>query len=205
MRILIAAESPITRAGLESVVTQSPSLTVAGSVSTGHLSEQIREAQPDVVLLAWRHGLETSLDAWLESGPAFVLLMEDADQLAAAAGFHSGLRAVLPLRASPREIAVALEAAGEGLIVLHPDALNSRQIPGHAAKPSEAPDAPLTAREIEVLRLLAEGLANKNIAWELKISEHTVKFHIASIFTKLNASSRAEAVAIGIRQGVILL
>jgi len=55
------------------------------------------------------------------------------------------------------------------------------------------------------LRLLAEGFANKNIAWKLKISEHTVKFHIASIFTKLNVSSRAEAVAIGIRQGVILL
>jgi NarL family two-component system response regulator YdfI len=67
------------------------------------------------------------------------------------------------------------------------------------------PDAPLTPREIEVLRLLSEGLANKNIAWKLKISEHTVKFHIASIFTKLNVSSRAEAVAIGIRQGVILL
>ena len=179
-------------------------MTVAGSVSTGHLSEQIREAQPDVVLLAWRRGLEESLDAWLESGPAFVLLTEDADQ-PSTAGFRSGLRAILPLQASTREIAVAIEAAAEGLIILHPDAVNLRQVNGPAQRPAEAPDAPLTPREIEVLRLLAEGLANKNIAWKLKISEHTVKFHIASIFAKLNVSSRAEAVAIGIRQGVILL
>lgn len=205
MRILIAADSAVTRAGLESVIAQRPSLSLAGSVSTVHLSEQIREVQPDVVLLAWRRGLEESLDAWIESGPAFVLLAEDAHQPSTAAGFRSGLRAILPLHASPREIAVAVEAAAEGLIVLHPDAVNSGRFTGTALRPTEAADAPLTPREIEVLRLLAEGLANKNIAWKLKISEHTVKFHIASIFTKLNASSRAEAVAIGIRQGVILL
>jgi len=205
VRVLVTADSAVTRAGLESLVTQSPLLSVAGSVSTGNLIEQIRNVQPDVVLLAWRRGLEQSLDSWLESGPTFVLLTEDADQPSTAAGFHSGLRAILPLHASAREISVAIEAAAEGLIVLHPDSVNSQQAAGPAPRPAEAPDAPLTPREIEVLRLLAEGLANKNIAWKLKISEHTVKFHIASIFTKLNVSSRAEAVAIGIRQGVILL
>jgi DNA-binding NarL/FixJ family response regulator len=208
VRVLVAADSAVTRAGPESLITQNPPLSVAGSVSTGNLIEQIRELQPDVVLLAWRRGLEESLDSWIESGPAFVLLTEDADQPSARAGFHSGLRAIIPLQASAREIAVAIEAAAEGLVVLHPDAVNARQATGQGTRPAESPDAPdalLTPREIEVLRLLAEGFANKNIAWKLKISEHTVKFHIASIFTKLNVSSRAEAVAIGIRQGVILL
>src|SRR6266446_9242416 len=88
VRVLVAADSAVTRAGLESVIAQNPSLSVAGSVSTGHLTEQIREAQPDVVLLAWRRGLEESLDAWLESGPAFVLLTEDAEQPSIAAGFR---------------------------------------------------------------------------------------------------------------------
>jgi DNA-binding NarL/FixJ family response regulator len=64
---------------------------------------------------------------------------------------------------------------------------------------------PLTRREIEVLGMLAEGLANKNIAARLQISEHTVKTHVASILTKLDAFSRAEAVAIGARRGLILL
>ena len=67
------------------------------------------------------------------------------------------------------------------------------------------PTQPLTRREVEVLGFLAEGLANKNIAARLGISEHTVKTHVASILTKLDAFSRAEAVAIGARQGLILL
>jgi DNA-binding NarL/FixJ family response regulator len=63
----------------------------------------------------------------------------------------------------------------------------------------------LTPREREVLALLAEGVGNKTIAWKLAISEHTVKFHVASIMGKLNATSRTEAVAVGIRKGLILL
>jgi len=63
----------------------------------------------------------------------------------------------------------------------------------------------LTARELEVLRMLAEGAANKNIAWKLAISEHTVKFHVAQILGKLNAGTRTEAVTLGIRKGLILL
>jgi DNA-binding NarL/FixJ family response regulator len=64
---------------------------------------------------------------------------------------------------------------------------------------------PLTPREIEVLRMLAEGDANKAIAWKLGISEHTVKFHVSSIMSKLGAASRTEAAATGIRQGLVLL
>jgi DNA-binding NarL/FixJ family response regulator len=63
----------------------------------------------------------------------------------------------------------------------------------------------LSAREIEVLRLVADGLGNKEISFRLGISEHTVKFHVNSILTRMNAATRAEAVAIGIRQGLILL
>ena len=64
---------------------------------------------------------------------------------------------------------------------------------------------PLTPREVEVLRMLAEGDANKAIAWKLGISEHTVKFHVSSIMSKLGAASRTEAVATGIRQGLVML
>ena len=69
------------------------------------------------------------------------------------------------------------------------------------ARPGQA----LTPREIEVLGMLAEGLGNKEIAWRLQISEHTVKFHVASILSKLDASSRTEAVTVGFRQGLIML
>ena len=63
----------------------------------------------------------------------------------------------------------------------------------------------LTPRELEVFAMLAEGAGNKAIAWKLGISEHTVKFHVASIMSKLSATSRTEAVAIGIRRGLIML
>jgi DNA-binding CsgD family transcriptional regulator len=65
--------------------------------------------------------------------------------------------------------------------------------------------AALTARELDVLRLVAEGDANKEIAWKLGISEHTAKFHVASILGKLSAGSRTEAVTIGIRRGLVLI
>ena len=74
-----------------------------------------------------------------------------------------------------------------------------------APQPVAQSAAPLTARELEVLRMLAEGAANKTVAWKLSISEHTVKFHVAQILSKLNAGTRTEAVTLGIRKGLILL
>ena len=205
MRVLVAADSAVVRAGLEALITQTGSLTVAGSVHPDVLAEQIRELEPDVVLVESRRGQEGPVDALFRSGPAFVWLVEQEDAAAIATGLRSGLRAALPRNASADEIAAAIEAAAHGLVVLHPDILASLERTEPVRRPSGELDGTLTSREIEVLRMLAEGLANKNIAFRLGISEHTVKFHITSIFTKLNTSSRAEAVAIGMRQGLILL
>lgn len=205
MRVLVAADSAVVRAGLEALIAETQALSIIGSADTVALLERIRELQPDVVLLEWRNGSHQSLDSLFKSGPVFVLLAEDEDSAAIAAGLRAGLRAVLPQDASAQEITLAIEAAAEGLIVLHPGVLTALQLADPPRRPPGEPNASLTAREIEVLRMLAEGLANKNIAFQLGISEHTVKFHISSIFTKLNASSRAEAVAIGMRQGLILL
>ena len=205
MRVLVAAETAVVRAGLEAVIAQAASFSLAGSTDPAALVERIRELQPDVVLLEHRGTAEEAIEPLLDSGPIFVLLTDRDDAAAIGASLHSGLRAVLPLDAAPHEIVAAIQAAAEGLIVLHPDILSSLQIAEPAPQPSAAADASLTPREIEVLRLLAEGLANKNIAWKLGISEHTVKFHITSIFTKLHVSSRAEAVAAGMRRGLILL
>jgi DNA-binding NarL/FixJ family response regulator len=106
---------------------------------------------------------------------------------------------VLPPNAAP-----AVEAAASGLVALDPrdlEVLLAGAAPAHRLPETAA----LTAREIEVLRMMAEGTANKNIAWKLGISERTVKFHVASILGKLNASSRPEAVTTGIRKGLILI
>ena len=205
MRVLVAADSAVVRAGLEALIAQTPSLALAGSAALDGLAGRIREVQPDVVVMEWRREDDDGVESLLKSGPVFVLLTDEEDPAAVAAGFSAGLRALLPHHAQAHEIVAAIEAAANGLIVLHPDMVGSLRFGGQPRRSHAEGDTTLTPREIEVLGLLAEGLANKNIAWKLGISERTVKFHIASIFTKLNASTRAEAVAIGMRQGLILM
>jgi len=100
----------------------------------------------------------------------------------------------------------AVETAANGLAVIDPqelDALLSSAAP--APVQADAEPSALSARELEVLRMISEGAANKIIAWKLGISEHTAKFHVASILAKLGASSRTEAVTLGIRKGLVLL
>ncbi len=125
-----------------------------------------------------------------ESGTPFVLLTGHSATPSAAG-------AVLPQSATRTQIIAAIHAVAAGLLVQHPD-LQRREPP---IQPAQA----LTEREIQVLGMLSQGLANKTIAWKLGISEHTVKFHVSSIFTKLNVSSRTEAVTLGARLGLVLL
>ncbi len=125
----------------------------------------------------------------------------------AARSSDSSVRAVLPFWASEIEVVAAVGAAAAGLIVCHPDLIHSGATAGE--RPTRVPGIvrreQLSPRESEILNLLAAGLGNKEIAWQLEISEHTVKYHLASIFDKLHVSTRAEAVATGIRRGLIAL
>jgi DNA-binding NarL/FixJ family response regulator len=105
---------------------------------------------------------------------------------------------------SATEIIAAINAVIVGLIVIHPD-LESSINNNSAITPLPPSEIYLTSREIEVLRLVADGLDNKAIALQLQISKHTVKFHISSILSKLDVSSRTEAVTFGLRRGLILL
>jgi two-component system nitrate/nitrite response regulator NarL len=161
LRVAIATDDPVRRAGLEAIVT-----------GAGHeLAASTAEA--DVVLA---DTMAIDLD-----GPAVVTLgVGDVGQ--------SG---ILPRDACAAQIDAALRAAAAGLSV-------------YGSDPSE--DAPLlTPREIEVLAAIGEGLSNKEVARRLGISQHTVKFHCESLFRKLDAKSRADAVHKGLRQRLIEL
>ena len=119
------------------------------------------------------------------------------------AGAAVGVRAVLRSDATAEELATAIAAARAGLLVLHPDALKP-STEARAARSGIGPTA-LTAREQEILEMIAEGMSNRIIANRLGISSQTVKFHVASILAKLGAGSRTEAVTFGLRQGLIAL
>jgi two-component system, NarL family, response regulator YdfI len=213
IRVLIAATSEIMCAGLEALLTGHPTLVAVGRwQGTADLAPQVEVQRPDVVLLELESPDDDTL-AMLEAliaglhTPAFVVLTDNPYGTWAAELLRTGVQAILPHQAQASEIVAAIEAAVAGLVVLQRDTLESL-LPPLSSTPRALPDPSLqalTPREIEVLSMLAEGLGNKTIAWRLGISEHTVKFHLGSIFSKLNVSSRTEAVTLGIRQGLIMI
>jgi len=199
IRLLIAAPSAVVRAGLEALASSSPELEVVGSFPDLASADDLH---PDVILAALP--LEELAPPADGRAPALVVLTSESQPSWTQEALRFGVRAVLPRDASPAGILAAVEAAASGLAVLDPrvlDQLLSSTAPAHAS----AEVSTLSAREMEVLRMMAEGAANKIIAWKLNISEHTAKFHVASIMAKLGASSRTEAVSIGIRKGLVLL
>lgn len=201
IRVLIVAPSAVVRAGLEALAASSPELHVVGSFPDPSGAEDLR---PDVIVSALP--VEEIPPPPDTGAPPLVLLTSDSQPVWTLEALRMGIRAVLPRDASQAEILTAVEAAANGLAVIDPqdlDALLSSAAPAPAHAASEI--SALTPRELEVLRMMAEGAANKIIAWKLGISEHTVKFHVAAILTRLGASSRTEAVAIGIRKGLVLL
>lgn len=215
IRVLVAATDPIVRVGLESILQASSELSVVGIASgTDTLDVAIAERSPDVVLLELGLPDEepvTEKLAVLNSlaiAPVIVVLADTLQGDWISEALRLGIRAILPRSATAEEILQTAIAAAAGLVVLHADAIDVLlpELPavGRSVDTS-TPLQALTAREIEVLGMLAEGLGNKAIAKRLNISEHTVKFHVSSIFTKLNASSRTEAVTLGARQGLIML
>jgi DNA-binding NarL/FixJ family response regulator len=188
IRVAVDAESPVIRAGLEAMLRAEPAIEIVDDA-----------VDADVVVL------------YVNDAETFDHLLEDAGQTPAvvlaervpgeriARALRSNIRAVLPRDAGEREIVAAVQAAAAGLIAVSPGDVDRLLAHGIDTAGGE----PLTPRELEVLRMIADGESNKRIAWRLGISEHTVKFHVASILAKMNASTRAEAVAIGIRRGLV--
>ena len=115
------------------------------------------------------------------------------------------MRAILPRDAAAHEIAAGIEALAAGLVVLHPSAPPVSIDKAVRHLPAEARADPLTPRELEILGMMAEGMGNRAIGKSLGISTHTVKFHIAAILDQLSARSRTEAVAIGMRRGLLMV
>jgi len=211
--VLISADSVVVRAGLEALLTGNPELSVFGhSSDLARLIPQAEYFRADVVLVDLENLDDETMTAVAALAadprvPAIILLADYPSNAKAVELLRSGVRAVLPRQVNPEEIVASVRAAAAGLVVLHSAIFDSIMtvLPLSQRTAPDAEHQPLTPREIEVLGMLAEGLGNKTIAWRLGISEHTVKFHIASLFTKLNASSRTEAVTLGIRQGLIML
>ena len=211
IRVFIVAPSAVSRAGLRSMLAEAGFEAIGSVHDLAALDEALLDAEPDILLVDGMHdALEAERGgmaiADITAQAPVVLLADQPDQARVAQAFRNGVRAVLPREISTPQLQAALQAVAAGLIIMHPAEVGTL-LTSHASSAAEIPPLaePLTKRESEVLQMLGSGLGNKEIAARLAISDHTAKFHVASILGKLGASTRAEAVAIGIRRGLLLL
>ena len=204
-RILVVADDPLARVGLATLLAEQSNCTVVGQVSGDtDLTENLAIYAPNIVVwdMSWRSGgaIERLADLGDIGVPTVALL---ADESVAADAWIAGARGLFLRSTRIENIVAALSAVLRGLVVIDP-ALASVLL-----SPRERASAPLsealTARELEVLQFLAEGLANKVIAQRLGISESTVKFHVNAIMGKLGAQSRTDAVVRATRLGLVIL
>ncbi len=229
IRLAILAPGHALRAGLRLMLAAGEGIEVTGDAPS--LANLEAFAQESDVIVTTFASLPADLEKTLPGGevyPALLLLCDDPEEVKGVAPLPVRAWGVLPVDASAEEMIAAVHALYEGMLVGAPHLLlpwlqvsaskfQSGSFPG--LSPDSQPfkmqpstlnlqpetDNLLTPREAEVLALLAQGLANKQIAVALGISEHTVKFHVSSVYAKLGVGNRTEAVRVGARRGLILL
>ena len=205
-RVFVVAPTPMARAGLRSMLAavEGAGVEVVGdSGPPADPGSGSAFSTAEVVLVADEDLLEEAALAVSEDGTQGLVLLSDEEGAARLPrSLPLGGWGVVHTDASPEELGAAVAAVAQGLVVLPRTVADGALAETPVA---EELSEPPTAREGEVLGLLARGLSNKQIARELGISEHTVKFHISSLYAKLGVGNRAEAVSRGARHGLISL
>jgi NarL family two-component system response regulator YdfI len=203
--VLIADDHLVVREGLRAILGTTTDLKLVGEATDG--AEAVRlteELAPDVVLMDLRMPGVDGIEAIRRIKAAhpkveIVILTTYDDDVTIVKGMRAGARGYL-LKDVGREVLFeTIRAASRGESLL-PSAVTDRLV-AHLAEPAQAGE--LTERERQVLALVAQGETNRGIAAELTITERTVKAHVTNIFNKLGVSSRAEAVAVALRRGLI--
>jgi len=206
IRVLVVDDHPVVREGLISVLEDQPDLQIIGAAGSAEEAlSLVRRLRPDVVLLDLElpgmGGLAAIPYLLAGSAPPRVLVFTayDTDDRVRGA-LEAGAAGYLLKGVSGEEIARSVRSVYEGKTALEPR-IAARTLPQTRSPARQR--GPLTPREREVLELVAQGLANKEIASRLGISERTVKFHIASIMDKLGAENRAQATALALQRGLL--
>ena len=225
IRIAVFGSNSLLLAGLVGILNNHSHLQVVGSFVDELDIISLEDCRADLLLLEQTPNANWYwLEQWMLTTDfiiAGILLIDSLTTEGIAEYLTIGFRGFLPRLIDSEEIIAAIDAVMAGLIVIHPELATfdrgrrSATSPAFlrrgmadentAITPLPQSEIYLTPREIEILQLLGAGLDNKAIASKLQISKHTVKFHLSSIFSKLDVSSRTEAVTFGLRQGLIRL
>ena len=197
------------RVGLQSMLEMDPHFEVLAEAAD--LSETGLLSRPAdlIVLASWNISSADLYNMLRDINPTIPLLLlaEEPLSLQLLNRLNNRIWGVLPIDVAQEELLVSVRALSAGLWVGAPQMITKlfSQASTSLSNQDQEESEPLTPRESEILQYVAQGLTNKQVAWKLSISEHTVKFHISSIYSKLGAANRTEAVRLGARQGIILL
>jgi NarL family two-component system response regulator LiaR len=208
IRVLIADDHPVVRDGLRFLLDTEPGLELVGEAENGAVAVELaRATRPDVILLdlvmPQMDGLEALAEIKKNDPQARVLIVTSfADDDKVFPAIKAGAQGYL-LKESPPEMLVrAIRDVHRGESSLHPTI--ARKLIGELNRPPDLPptEEPLTAREVQVLQLIARGLTNQDIAAELVISEATVRFHVSNILGKLHLANRTQAALFALKEGL---
>ena len=207
IRIVVIGSNSLLLAGLVGILNCQSYLQIVGSFSNELDSIALEDCQADLLILEQTNDANWYwLEQWMlttDSKIAGILLTDSLTTKEIDEYFSLGFRGFLPRSIDADEIVAAVNAVDAGLIVIHPELATFDN--NGAIAPLPQSSVYLTPRETEILQLVGTGLDNRAIASQLQISKHTVKFHLSSIFSKLEVSSRTEAVTLGLRRGLIEL
>jgi NarL family two-component system response regulator LiaR len=211
IRVLIADDHPVVREGLRGLITSEPGMEVVGEAADGFEAvEKARSLQPDVILLDLMmprmSGLEAIGEIKRENPEARILVITSfAEDNKVFPAIKTGALGYLLKDSSPQQLLQAIREVSRGESSLHPTI--ARKLIREISRPSDLPPAeePLTAREVEVLQLVATGLSNQEIAENLVVSERTVRNHVSNILTKLHLANRTQAALYALREGLASL
>lgn len=203
IRILAVDDHAVLRDGIAALVAPEPDMEMVGEAANGlEAVEAFRRLRPDVILMDLQMPVKAGIDAMKEilaevPGARIIVLTTYEGDVQAMRALKAGARAYLLKSSLRKELldAIRLVYAGRRYV----PAEIAQEIAIHAA------EEPLSAREVAILEMVASGKANKAIAYELSLSEDTVKAHLRSIFSKLDVNDRTQAVTVAIRRGIITL
>ncbi|HEX2954551.1 MAG TPA: response regulator transcription factor [Bacillota bacterium] len=209
IRLFIVDDHPIVRAGLKAILSGYPELEMVGEAADGDEAVQLMESlQPDLILMDIRmprlNGVEAirRIKATHRHVQMIILTTYDDDELILS-GIQAGAQGYLLKDTPPDELVRAIQIVAGGGSLLPPNV--AAKLIQRINQPIQNGQEILTERELEILKYMAKGLANKSIAGELSISENTVKTHIAKVFQKLGVNDRTEAVTTALQNGILSL
>jgi DNA-binding NarL/FixJ family response regulator len=201
IRILCVDDHPLLREGVTALLASQPDMTLVGEASNGREAiEQFRKHRPDVTLMDLQMPEVNGVDAMIAICAEFpaariIVLTTYTGDVQVLRALKAGARAYLLKGLLRKELLETIRLVHAGQKRMPPDV--AMELAEHAT------DESLSSREIEVLRLISGGNANKEIAAQLSITEETVKGHIKNILAKLSANDRTHAVTIGLKRGII--